>query len=71
MHSSVNGFENSRMKGMGLWKKVVNGRSILFWSDVLVGSIPLKSLFPCIFDLSHNKNGKITEFGSKFEAGWI
>ncbi|KAK9003028.1 hypothetical protein V6N11_060599 [Hibiscus sabdariffa] len=52
-------------------RNVNDGRSILFWSDVWVGSFPLKSLFPRIFALSHNKKGKIAEFGSKFETSWI
>ncbi|KAE8735747.1 THO complex subunit 1 [Hibiscus syriacus] len=50
---------------------VGNGKSISFWNDVWADECSLKSLFPRIFVLSTNKEGKIAEFGSFEPSGWV
>ncbi|XP_039005940.1 uncharacterized protein LOC120133425 [Hibiscus syriacus] len=50
---------------------VGNGESIFFWNDIWADESPLKFLFPRIFVLSPNKEGKIAEFGSFESSGWV
>ncbi|KAE8695455.1 WD repeat-containing protein 48-like protein isoform 2 [Hibiscus syriacus] len=51
--------------------RVGNGESISFWNDVWADECSLKFLFPRIFVLSTNKEGKIAEFGSFEPSGWV
>ncbi|KAE8713435.1 Protein translocase subunit SECA2 [Hibiscus syriacus] len=51
--------------------KVGNGKSISFWNDAWVDESSLKFLFPRIFVLSPNKEGKVVEFGSFEPSGWV
>jgi hypothetical protein len=37
------------------FKKLGNGSSILFWSVVLVGTVPLKDIYPRLFQVSEQK----------------
>ena len=41
-----------------------DGRNIRFWGDKWIEGVVLTSIFPKIFALSVNKEGKVMDFGS-------
>ncbi|KAE8655648.1 hypothetical protein F3Y22_tig00117021pilonHSYRG00103 [Hibiscus syriacus] len=51
--------------------KTGNGHSVVFWNDAWLGEVPLKDLFPRLYTLSTNKEGKVVEFRESHAAGWV
>ncbi|XP_039012116.1 uncharacterized protein LOC120141253 [Hibiscus syriacus] len=51
--------------------KTGNGHSVVFWKDAWLGEDPLKDLFPRLYALSTNKEGKVVEFRDDHDAGWV
>jgi len=40
---------------------VQNGKEVLFWKDVWLEEVPLKIIFPRIYDYCRNKNSLVSE----------
>ncbi|KAE8682317.1 Polynucleotide adenylyltransferase family protein isoform 4 [Hibiscus syriacus] len=51
--------------------KTGNGHYVAFWNDAWLGEVPLKDLFPRLYTLSMNKEGKVVEFRESNAAGWV
>lgn len=54
-------------------KKIGDGRDTLFWHDVWLGNIPLKSIFPRLFLISALKNSTVASncFWDGLEWKWV
>ncbi|KAE8677976.1 Puromycin-sensitive aminopeptidase [Hibiscus syriacus] len=63
------GFGDCVRRNMRL--KTGNGVVVEFWNDVWLGEVLLKVLFPRLFVLSNNKEGKAMEFGENNDSGWV
>ncbi|OMO57353.1 hypothetical protein COLO4_35424 [Corchorus olitorius] len=61
----------SNMVTAGMRMNVGNGALINFWDEVWLNDMILKVLFPRIFSLAVNKNGKISEYGEWIDDKWV
>lgn len=56
------------------WRKISqklgNGNTISFWNDCWVSDRPLRDLYPRLYHLSANREGKVREMGSMIDARW-
>lgn len=50
--------------------KIGDGSSILFWSDVWIGSNALRSIFPKLYQISTFRNGLVNEMGQWVNDQW-
>jgi hypothetical protein len=50
--------------------KIDDGSSILFWSDVWIGSNALRSIFPRLYQNSTFRNGLVNEMGQWVNDQW-
>ncbi|XP_039042484.1 uncharacterized protein LOC120181427 [Hibiscus syriacus] len=51
--------------------QVSDGRRVNFWQDTCIGNCPLMIAFPRMFALALNKEGKVSDFGTKTNNGWV
>lgn len=57
-HPSLHGWFTSAVR-----RKVLNGKSTLFWHDTWLSDVPLKILFPRLFSISSVQDCMVADFG--------